>query len=165
MLRNLATSFFEEEKIVTTVHKAKALKPILDKLVNLAKKGDLNSYRRGLTLVTKRKTLKGLFNKAREDDLGAGRDSGYVSMARTKLRAGDAATLVQLSLIGKSYTKAATGVDKIKTVDRGRRVAASKAKSEAKPKGSKLEQSLSKAIDAAKEKSTPPKDTDGGTEG
>jgi large subunit ribosomal protein L17 len=128
MLRNLATSLFEHNSIVTTIHKAKAVKPLLDKLVNLAKKGDLASYRRGLAYVTRRKVLKDLFAQAKEGKLGKDRESGYVSVVRVKVRPGDAAVLARLTLIGEGYVKAERGAPKTKVVDRSRRVAASKAK-------------------------------------
>jgi large subunit ribosomal protein L17 len=133
MLKNLATSLFEHKHIVTTIGKAKALRPLLDKLVNLAKKGDLNSYRRGLAMVTRRKVLKQLFADAKAGEVGSDRESGYFSMARIGLRAGDAAILVRLSLIPKDYNKPVSGTKKVGSLDRSRRVAASKAKSQPAP--------------------------------
>jgi large subunit ribosomal protein L17 len=154
MLRNMVTSFFQHKKIVTTVDKAKALKPLIDKLVNLAKKGDLNSYRRGLMYLTKRSILKAMFKDASEGRLGADRDSGYASMARTELRKGDAASMVQLTLITKTYTKASSGKGGVKSVDRARRVAASKASlketpQSEKPSASDIDRAVDKAIDNA----------------
>ena len=91
MLRNLATSLIEHKAVVTTVHKAKAVKPLVDRLVNLAKEGGLTSYRRGLAIVTRRKVLKTLFADAKSGEVGAGRVSGHVSTARVKTREGAAA--------------------------------------------------------------------------
>jgi large subunit ribosomal protein L17 len=145
MLRNMATSLFEHKSIVTTVSKAKAVKPVLDKLVNLAKKGDLASYRRGLAMVSRRKVLKQLFADAKAGEVGAGRESGYVTSARVNIRPGDASVMVRMTLIGKDYQKASTGASKTRVVDRSRRVAASKAQDSRKgPEGSKPEPSGSK---------------------
>jgi large subunit ribosomal protein L17 len=132
MLRNLATSLFESQSIVTTVDKAKALRPVLDRLVNMAKKGDLASYRRGLGFVNSRKVLKDLFAQAKEGKVGKDRDSGHVSTARVGVRPGDAATMVKMTLITEGYVKAGTGSTKVRPEDRSRRVAASKAREQAK---------------------------------
>jgi large subunit ribosomal protein L17 len=125
MLRNLAGSLFERQAIETTADKAKAVKPILDKLVNLAKDGSLASYRRGIAMVHKRAIVKKLFRDVKDGSIGQGRASGYVSSARTRLRRGDNAQMVRLTLITPGYQKAAAGAG---AASRARRVAASRAK-------------------------------------
>jgi large subunit ribosomal protein L17 len=129
----MLTSLFENNAIVTTVHKAKALRPLTDKLVGLAKKGDLSSYRRALTYFTKRKVAKTLFAKVKDDNLFSDRVCGYSSMGRIGLRKGDASVMVKIVLIGPDYAKAEREVSKTRKIgDRSRRVQASRAKQEVK---------------------------------
>jgi large subunit ribosomal protein L17 len=129
MLRNMATSLFEKKAIVTTVHKAKALRPLTDKLVGLAKKGDLAALRKAKTYFTKRKVLRTLFADVRDNELFSERNCGYSTMSRIGLRKGDAAVLVRVALIGPDYQKVGSTSTKGSAVtDRAARVAASKAK-------------------------------------
>jgi large subunit ribosomal protein L17 len=131
MLRNMATSLFDKKSIITTVHKAKALRPLADKLVGLAKKGDLAAYRRALGYFTKNRIGKLLFKSVKDDDAFGDRSCGYTTMGRIGLRKGDAAVLVKISLIGPGYKKkVATGPRKVTHRDRRLRVAASRAKAE-----------------------------------
>ena len=58
MLRNMATSLLETGWINTTVSKAKAVKPVVDRLVTLAKRGDLHAYRQAAAVVTKKTVLR-----------------------------------------------------------------------------------------------------------
>jgi large subunit ribosomal protein L17 len=127
MLRNMATSVFECGAITTTIFKAKALKPIIDQLITLAKKGDLSAIRKARTILTKPSVVKELFSDAKEKY--SDRVCGYATMAKVGLRAGDAAPMARLELIGPDYQKAETGKTTRKTVDRSRRVAATKKKS------------------------------------
>ena len=128
MLRNMVTSLFEYEKITTTLHKAKALRPLADKLVGLAKRGksDLHALRQAAVFITKRPILNKIFDDAalRFSD----RPSGYTTMVKVAPRKGDAAPMVVLELMKQGEAKAAfgSGVAK-KTGDRSKRVAKSKA--------------------------------------
>ncbi|MDR2350830.1 MAG: 50S ribosomal protein L17 [Deltaproteobacteria bacterium] len=130
MLRNMVTSLFEKRSITTTVHKAKALRPLTDKLVGLAKKGDLNAFRRAAGIITRRKILKSLFSDVKERNFYKERDCGYSTMGRVGLRKGDAAVMVKVSLIGPDHKKVKTGGGAKAPSDRSRRVAASKVKTE-----------------------------------
>jgi large subunit ribosomal protein L17 len=132
MLRNMATSLIERDSIKTTVAKAKALRPIIDRLITWAKKGDLPAIRSiAAVLMTKAMVKRLLEIKGRFSD----RSCGYTLMAKTGHRLGDAAPMCVLSLIKPEDSKAATGLSApaSKTVDRGRRVAASKAKDAKSP--------------------------------
>ncbi|MDR1395587.1 MAG: 50S ribosomal protein L17, partial [Deltaproteobacteria bacterium] len=101
MLRNMATSLFEYGHITTTVYKAKALKPIADRLVTLAKRGDLHSLRQAASVLFKKSVLSELFKTAKETF--SDRICGYTSVVRVGLRAGDASPMVKMELIGPSY--------------------------------------------------------------
>ena len=133
MLRNMVTSLFEYDRITTTVSKAKALRPLADKMIGLAKggKGDLHAFRQAAAVITKRAVLDKIFEEA------AGRFSdrpcGYTVMVKTGLRKGDAAPMVILELVKAGQAKATVGggATAKKTAksagDRSKRVAKSKA--------------------------------------
>jgi len=63
MLRNMVTSLFEHEKITTTDARAKELRPIAEKLITLAKRGDLHARRLATEVVRDRKTVAKLFER------------------------------------------------------------------------------------------------------
>lgn len=109
MLRNMVTSLFEYDRITTTLSKAKALRPLADKMIGLAKKGkaDLHSLRQAAAVLTKRTVLDKLFDEAagRFSDRGC----GYTVMVKTGLRKGDAAPMVILELSKPGQQKAAVG--------------------------------------------------------
>lgn len=129
MLRNMVTSLFEYDRITTTVSKAKALRPLADKMIGLAKngRGDLASLRQAASVITKRTVLDKVFNEAatRFSD----RPCGYTIMVKTGLRRGDAAPMVILELIkpGSEKAKVGGGPGKAKSAggDRAKRVAQS----------------------------------------
>ncbi len=103
VLRNLATSLFEKERITTTVAKAKELKRFAEKAVTLAKDGTLHSRRLALKYVWKKETLKKLF-----DEIGPrfeGRNGGYVRIVRLGERKGDGAPMAMVELVGSEFKK------------------------------------------------------------
>jgi large subunit ribosomal protein L17 len=136
MLRNMVTSLFEYGRISTTISKAKALRPLADKMIGLAKNGksDLASFRQAASVITKRQVLDRIFEEActRFND----RPCGYTVMVKNGLRKGDAATMVILELSRSGQDKARTGggavAKKIRPSagDRARRVAQSAKKSD-----------------------------------
>jgi large subunit ribosomal protein L17 len=134
MLRNMVTSLFEYGRIKTTLFKAKAVRPLADRLIGLAKggKADLSALRRAAAVITKRKVLDKLFGEA--GDRFADRSSGFTIMAKTGLRPGDAAPMVILELTGAGQARAAVGGEAKKpragAGDRARRVAQSARKAE-----------------------------------
>ena len=135
MLRNMVTSLFEYGRITTTLSKAKAVRPLADRLIGLAKggKADLSALRRAAAVITKRKVLDKLFGEA--GDRFADRASGFTLMAKTGPRPGDAAPMVILELTGAGQARAAVGglarKPKGGAGDRSKRVAQSARKAEA----------------------------------
>jgi len=130
MLRNMVTSLFEYGRIQTTISKAKALRPLADRLIGLAKggKADLSAFRRAAAVITKRAVLDKLFGEA--GTRFADRISGFTLMARTGYRPGDAAPMVILELTGAGQVRASVGGQGKKqpkgaTGDRAKRVALS----------------------------------------
>jgi large subunit ribosomal protein L17 len=113
-------------RMTTTVDKAKALRPLVDKVILLARKGDDASFRRLEGIFTKGSVVQDLMTAVKERDEFAGRDYGFMSYGRVSLRAGDAAVLCAVSLIGRDYQQASTTKDAVRsTADRRKRVAAS----------------------------------------
>jgi large subunit ribosomal protein L17 len=123
MLRNMATSLFDRGFIVTTVPKAKAVKPVIDRMITLAKRGDLSAIRAVSAVLTKPATVKSLFAAAK--DRYANRVCGYTTMVRIGFRHGDAAPMCQLTLV-KADDPFRGQIVSSKSRDRERRVAASR---------------------------------------
>lgn len=97
MLRNLVTDLLREGRIKTTDTRAKETKKMAEKMISLAKKGDLNSRRQVLSYVTDETVVKQLF-----DDIAskyAERNGGYTRIMKIGPRRGDAAEMVFLELV------------------------------------------------------------------
>jgi len=104
LLRNLAKSLFKEEKILTTIAKAKELKSFADKLINLAKKGDLASRRLVAKEINNKSIVKKLFDTI--SSRFADRQSGFTRVIKTGIfRHGDGAELALVSLIGSEQIR------------------------------------------------------------
>ena len=97
MLANLATELFRHGKITTTETKAKRLRPLAEQLITKAKRGDLHSRRRVLTVVRDKDVVFALF-----DDIAprfATRAGGYTRITKTGPRKGDAAPMAVIELV------------------------------------------------------------------
>jgi len=97
MLANLATSLFQHGKIHTTETKAKRLRPLAERLVTFAKRGDLHSRRRVLTVVRDKDVVYRLFDEIapRYEN----RPGGYTRIVKTGPRKGDAAPMAIIELV------------------------------------------------------------------
>jgi large subunit ribosomal protein L17 len=97
MLRNMATSLFERERIKTTMPKAKQLRPYAEKLITLARKQDVHARRLMQRQITNRAVLKKLFDEIAkrytQDNKG-----GYTRIIAYKSRWGDGAQLAFIEL-------------------------------------------------------------------
>lgn len=97
MLRNLVTSLLDKGRIVTTVTRAKEARSLAEKMITLAKKGDLHSRRMAMAFVTDETVVKNLF-----DNIGpkyTDREGGYTRIVKIGPRRGDAAEMVILELV------------------------------------------------------------------
>lgn len=97
MLRNLVTSLIKENRITTTETRAKEIKSIAEKMVTLAKKGDLAARRQALAYIYDEEVVKKLF-----DTVGPkynDRQGGYTRIIKSLPRRGDAAPMVILELV------------------------------------------------------------------
>ena len=97
MLRNLVTSLLRSGKIETTVTRAKETKRMADKMITLAKRGDLHARRQVLAYVYDEDVVKKLF-----DEIGpkyADRNGGYTRVIKAGPRRGDGAEMAILELV------------------------------------------------------------------
>ncbi|HET6844255.1 MAG TPA: 50S ribosomal protein L17 [Candidatus Angelobacter sp.] len=98
LLRNLVTSLIMEERIETTPAKAKAMRPHVEKMITLGKRGDLAARRLALGYMMTRESVTRLFDTV-APRLGD-RNGGYVRILHKGWRAGDGANTVYIELIG-----------------------------------------------------------------
>jgi large subunit ribosomal protein L17 len=97
MLRNMVTSLFEHERIVTTTPKAKELRKLADHLMTLAKRGDLHARRQALAVIRSKKIVAKLFDEIKNDYMD--RSGGYTRIIKTGSRTGDAASMAIIELV------------------------------------------------------------------
>ncbi len=105
LLRGLVTSVIEEERITTTVPKAKAAKPLVEKLITLAKEDNLHTRRQAGAFLLRPGAVEKLFDK-----LGPRfnqRNGGYTRIVRIGWRKGDGAETAKLELVGSELVKRA----------------------------------------------------------
>ena len=97
MMANLAASLFAAEGIVTTEAKAKALRPIAEKLITKAKKGGLHNHRQVVSFLRDREMASRLFDEIgpRYDD----RPGGYTRILKLGPRQGDKAPMARIELV------------------------------------------------------------------
>lgn len=121
MLRNLVTSLLEHEKVKTTDAKAKEVRPLAEKLIGLAKRGDLHARRQALSVVRKADVVKKLFETL--SPRYQSRTGGYLRIVKVGYRPGDGApvSLVELIGEGKEGAKKAKGKKKREKVKRSQR--------------------------------------------
>jgi large subunit ribosomal protein L17 len=105
LLKGLVTSVIEHERIVTTVPKAKAAKPLVEKMITLAKRDTLHARRQAAAMLETPAAVKKLFDK-----LGTRfgqRNGGYTRVVRLGWRKGDGAEQAMLELVGSELVKRA----------------------------------------------------------
>jgi large subunit ribosomal protein L17 len=103
LFANMAASLIQHEQIVTTLPKAKELKPIMDKLITLAKKGDLHARRQAIAQIRDVDQVKKLF-----DVLGgryAERHGGYTRVLKAGYRVGDNAAVAVIELVDRDVNE------------------------------------------------------------
>ena len=98
LLRNMVTSLIIEERIETTVPKAKALRPTIEKMITLGKRGDLAARRQAAAYIMTDEAIRKLF-----DTIGprfGDRNGGYTRIVRTSWQKGDGAEKAFIELLG-----------------------------------------------------------------
>ncbi|MGA2878614.1 MAG: 50S ribosomal protein L17 [Bryobacteraceae bacterium] len=123
LLRGLVTSVIESDFVITTVPKAKAVRPLVDKMITLAKTDTLHSRRQAAAFLRTPVSVQKLFEK-----LGTRfgqRNGGYTRIVRLGWRKGDGAELAKLELVGTELVKRAAErakrrEERLKAVQEGR---------------------------------------------
>ncbi|KIX15981.1 50S ribosomal protein L17 [Dethiosulfatarculus sandiegensis] len=97
MMRNLVTSLFLHDRLETTLAKAKELRPVAEKMITLAKRGDLHARRQAESFIRSHTVCGKLFEdgKSRYQD----RPGGYIRITHTRVRRGDAAPMAMVELV------------------------------------------------------------------
>ena len=102
LLANLAAQLFTHKSIKTTETKAKRLRPVAERLITFAKKGDLHARRRVLATIGDKSVVHELFTEIAP--LVAERDGGYTRITKLGIRKGDNASMVQIELVLEPVT-------------------------------------------------------------
>jgi large subunit ribosomal protein L17 len=105
LLRMLVTALLKNEKIETTVAKAKEIRPLAEKMITLGKRGDLHARRQALSFINDESVVSGLFSSIAPRF--ATRNGGYTRIVLTRNRPGDAAPMAVIELIERKKTEAA----------------------------------------------------------
>jgi large subunit ribosomal protein L17 len=105
LLRGLVTSAILEERIVTTVPKAKAAKPLVEKMITLAKRDTLHSRRQAAAFLLTPAAVQKLFDKI--GPRYTQRNGGYTRVVRVGVRKGDGAETAMLELVGSELVRRA----------------------------------------------------------
>ena len=124
LLKDLVTSVIEHERIVTTVPKAKAVRPLVEKMITLAKRDTLHTRRQAAAFLETPAAVKKLFDK-----LGTRfgqRNGGYTRVVRLGWRKGDGAEQAMLELVGSELVKRAAErakrrEERLKAIQQGKR--------------------------------------------
>jgi large subunit ribosomal protein L17 len=140
MLRNMVTSLFREERVETTVPKAKEARRVAERMITVAKRGNLHARRRAGRVVRDAAVLKKLFDEIAPRF--AERPGGYTRILKTGFRAGDNAPLSILELLPDEKAK---GGDKPAT-------AAKKGEKKGKKATAKADKGTAKKVKAEAEK-------------
>ena len=123
LLRGLVTSVINEERIVTTVTKAKAARPLVEKMITLGKKGTLAHRRQAAAFLVTPETVQKLFDKV--SPRFGNRNGGYTRIVKLGFRKGDGAEtamleLVDAKLIKRAADRAKRREEKLKAMQEGR---------------------------------------------
>ena len=103
MFANMSASLIKHEQIVTTLPKAKDLRPIVEKLITLAKKGDLHARRQAISQIKDLDQVKKLFDvlAARYKD----RHGGYIRIMKAGFRMGDNAPVAVIEFVDRDRSE------------------------------------------------------------
>jgi large subunit ribosomal protein L17 len=107
MLRSMATSLIKHEQITTTLPKAKELRPYVERIITLGKRGDLHARRQAYAQIRDEKVVDKLFTTIAERYRA--RAGGYTRVLKAGVRFGDAADMAVIELVERDVT--AKGLD------------------------------------------------------
>ena len=158
MLANLATSLFEHDQITTTEAKAKRLRPLAERLITFAKRGDLHSRRRVLTVVKDKGVVHRLFAEIAPDMQL--RPGGYTRITKIGARKGDNAPMAVIELVREPLSaKKATVKEAEGATKRAAKQAESAKAAEATKKAEDAEAQDSATTEPQDTETTPPQDS------
>jgi len=104
LLRMLVSSLIKNEKIETTTAKAKEIRPLAEKMVTLAKRGDLHARRQALSFINDESVVSNLFTKIAPRF--SSRNGGYTRIVPTRNRPGDAAPMAVIEFVERQKKEA-----------------------------------------------------------
>jgi len=107
MFRNMATSLLKHEQITTTLPKAKELRPYVERIITLGKRGGLHARRQAYAQIMDAKVVDKLFTTIA--DRYKGRAGGYTRVLKAGMRYGDAADMAVIELVDRDV--ATKGLD------------------------------------------------------
>lgn len=113
LLRMLVTALLKNEKIETTTAKAKEIRPLAEKMITLAKRGDLHARRQALSFIQDDSVVSSLFTQI--GPRFSARTGGYTRIVPTRSRPGDAAPMSVIELVEREKAEAGTAAAKGKT--------------------------------------------------
>ena len=99
MFANMAASLIEHEQIVTTLPKAKEIRPIVEKLVTLGKRGDLHARRQAISQIKDQEAVRKLFDSLASRY--ATRNGGYLRIMKAGFRTGDNAPMAVIEFVDR----------------------------------------------------------------
>ena len=135
MLANLATSLFEHDSITTTEAKAKRVRPLAERMITFAKRGDLHARRRVMTVIRDKGVVHRLFTEIAPDM--AEREGGYTRITKVAPRKGDNAPMAVIELVREPVAKKATVTEAEAATKRAAKDAAKADKKKADKKADK----------------------------
>jgi len=97
LLRHLATQIIDHGQVITTEAKAKAVRPVVEKMITLGKRGDLHARRQAAAYLTDKKIVTKLFDEVAPNY--AERNGGYTRIVKIGPRRGDAAPMAVIALV------------------------------------------------------------------
>ena len=97
LLRHLATAIIDNGRVETTEAKAKAVKPVVEKMITLGKKGDMHARRQAASYLTDEGAVAKLFSEVGPNY--ADRNGGYTRIVKLGPRRGDAAPMAVIELV------------------------------------------------------------------
>ncbi|HSA50107.1 MAG TPA: 50S ribosomal protein L17 [Yinghuangia sp.] len=151
LLSGLATALFEHGRITTTEAKARRLRPVAEKLITKAKRGDLHARRQVLTVIRDKSVVHTLF-----EEIGPryeNRPGGYTRITKIGNRKGDNAPMAVIELV-EALTVAQTAVGEAEAATKRSVKEQEAAKSEAKPDLAKETDETAEAAEAAEVEET-----------
>lgn len=156
LLANLAAALFTHKSIKTTETKAKRLRPLAERLITFAKRGDLHARRRVLSVIGDKEVVHVLFTEIAP--LVADREGGYTRITKVGNRKGDNAPMAVIELVlepvtpkAKSAKKAAPAAEKAAPVEEAAEVDETPAADEAAEAGAESQEEGAAAEAAAEE--------------